>query len=337
MTIRFLCPSGHRLSVPDGSAGTKVRCARCKRTATVPEHSEVTEKPGSAPPPLPAKEKPAKQGPAKEETAKKKPPQPPPAVSKPVPPLPKPHADSTPDSGPKALSAPGEPATRVPGREAKPHKKRPSRRPSRGKSPSPAPPQQVHESPAGKSPSTETRRTRRKRTARKRRRRQGPRLMPPDVYRPDAGRITTLKWLAFFLALAVILSVGPVFFVEGQLDLQQAQWWARLVVLLAVIQGVYILWMLGTPDWASVWVVMLVFAGVAALYGMATAIALVTWAHEEIPLGMEAVRHSAGGWCGSVLLVMSLATYLCGRTATRWRRAAELELAGRGEPKRQSP
>ena len=46
-------------------------------------------------------------------------------------------------------------------------------------------------------------------------------------------------------------------------------------------------------------------------------------------LDMSEVRHSARAWCGSVWLVMSLATYVCGRVATRWRRVVELQMADR--------
>ena len=263
MTIRFPCPSGHRLSVPDEDAGTKVRCARCKKIAYVPPESELPPKSGAPPPPLPAKTKPTK--------SKTKP----------------------------AKAPPELPRTAAPVSRAEPKPKR----------------------------------RRRKRT-RQRRRRQGPPLMAPDTYVPDAGTITTVKWLAFFLGLAVLFSVAPVIYM-GQLNIEQSAWWARLVLLLAAIQCVYILWMLSAPDWASVWVVMLVFAGVATLYAVASAMVMSAWDAvsagdpETIPLGMEEVRRRAGVWCGAVVAVMALATYLCGRVSTKWRRTVELELAGR--------
>ncbi|OHB69164.1 MAG: hypothetical protein A2V70_21215 [Planctomycetes bacterium RBG_13_63_9] len=96
-----------------------------------------------------------------------------------------------------------------------------------------------------------------------------------------------------------------------------------------MVQIVYIAWMLNMPDWASVWVVMLVFAGVAAVYAVATALAIATPVDRPMPLGMGEVRHSARAWCTAVLLTMSLATYLCGRTSAKWRRTFELEMAGR--------
>ena len=137
-------------------------------------------------------------------------------------------------------------------------------------------------------------------------------MMPADVYIPDSGKLASVKWLALFLSLAVLFSVIPVAF-KMHLDVQNAPLWARLVLILAVVQAIYVAWMLNAPDWASVWVVMLVFAGVAALYGTAAAIAVATPLHESD-------------------LVMSLATYLCGRTSAKWRRAFELERGGGARP-----
>lgn len=155
--------------------------------------------------------------------------------------------------------------------------------------------------------------------------------MPPTVYEADEGRLQTVQWLAFFLGLVVLFSVAPAL---GHLNLYAAPGWARAVLLLAVLEAVYIAWMLATPDWASVWVVMLVFAFVSAAYGMATAIAIATPLDKPMPLGMGDLRESASQWCGSVMLLNSLATYLCGRTSAKWRRAFELEMAGRDKPTR---
>ncbi len=308
MTIRFLCPSGHSLSVPDASAGKKVRCARCKRTTYVPQRSTLPKpsalpgQPGSSPPPLPLKRKPDEAKSAKAEAG---------------PPAPAAETKAKPRRGPKAGSESSQPA--APSRRDT--RRRRQRRPQR-KDKEPATP--------GKEPSNSAAPPRQRKRTTPARARRGPALMPAGVYVPDVGKIMTVRWLAFFLALAVLFSLGPVI-VKMHLNLAGAPWWARLALLLAVVQAVYILWMLSAPDWASVWVVMLVFATVAALYGMATAIALATPAHEDILLDMEKVRYSAKAWCGAVLLVMSLATYLCGRTSAKWRRAVELETAGKGK------
>lgn len=126
----------------------------------------------------------------------------------------------------------------------------------------------------------------------------------------------------------MLFSVAPVLY-RLQVNLATAPGWARAVVLLAALQAVYIGWMLSAPDWSTAWVVMLVFAGVSALYAVATAMAIATPPDRAMPLGLGEVRYSARAWCASVLAVMSLCTYLVGRFSTRWRRSFEYEKAGR--------
>lgn len=160
-----------------------------------------------------------------------------------------------------------------------------------------------------------------------------PRLVPPNAYRPDADHVRTVKWLAVFLGLAVLFSLAPVVrFLY--LNPETAPGWARVVLLAAAVEAVFIAWMLAAPDWASVWVVMLVFAVVAAMYGMATAIAAATPPHQPLPLGLAEVRTTAASWSGAVMLVMALATYACGRLSAKWRRVYELT---HGKRARRSP
>ena len=147
---------------------------------------------------------------------------------------------------------------------------------------------------------------------------------PMTVYQADEGHVVTARWLAGLLALVVLFSLAPVA-AKMHFDLETAPGWARVVVLIAGLQFAYLAWMANRPDWSSLWVVMIVFAGVSTLYGAAMAVAFATLPHEPILLGMEGVRQSAGSWCGAILLVMALATYLAGRMAVRWHRSAELE------------
>ncbi|MFW5692796.1 MAG: hypothetical protein ACOCWL_01135 [Thermoguttaceae bacterium] len=161
------------------------------------------------------------------------------------------------------------------------------------------------------------------RTAKSKRRR-----LPRNTYRPDSGRIASVKWLAGILLAAVVFSVLPVVYVS-QVNLATASGWARAVVLLAALQAIYVGWMLSAPDWSTAWVVMLVFAGVSALYAVATAMVIATPPDRAMPLGLGEVRYSARAWCAAVLAVMSLCTYLAGRFSTRWHRSFEYETAGR--------
>ena len=150
--------------------------------------------------------------------------------------------------------------------------------------------------------------------------------LPSNAYRPDRGHIQTARWLGVILILLVTFTTIPV---ARHTDLETAPSWARIVLILAGIQAFYILWMVATPDWSSVWVVMLVFACSAAIYGTATAIAMATPLDKPLPLGLGDLRNAAPRWCGCVLLFMSLGTYLSGHTSAKWRRSFELEMAGR--------
>ncbi|MFH1923116.1 MAG: hypothetical protein ABIP48_24910 [Planctomycetota bacterium] len=152
------------------------------------------------------------------------------------------------------------------------------------------------------------------------------RLIPANCYRPDRGKIQSLRWLAFFLAVVVAFSTFPAW---DHLNLATAPDWARIVLLLAALEGFYILWMLATPDWASVWVVTLVFAFVAAVYAMATAIVVATPLGRPMPLDIGELHSLAPRWCASVLLLTALATYLSGHTTAKWRRSVELGTTGR--------
>jgi hypothetical protein len=155
--------------------------------------------------------------------------------------------------------------------------------------------------------------------------------MTPDVYQADQGHLETVKWLAVILGVVVAISAAPAVW---HVSLASTPGWARLALLLAAVQAIFIVWMLATPDWSSVWVVMLVFAFASALYGAATAIAMATPLDRPLPLDMGEVRSRASQWCGAVLLLTALATYLCGRTSARWQRTAELARAGRDRPRR---
>lgn len=145
---------------------------------------------------------------------------------------------------------------------------------------------------------------------------------------PDHGRITSVKWLATVLMSAVLFSLLPVAY-QMQWNLETAPGWVRVAILLAALQAVYVGWMLSAPDWSTAWVVMLVFAGVSAVYALATALAIATPPDKAMPLGLGDVRYTARAWCAAVLAVMALSTYLAGRFSTRWHRSFEYETAGR--------
>jgi len=166
-----------------------------------------------------------------------------------------------------------------------------------------------------------------RRRDRARRRKQ---LAAAHAYRPDRGNIQNVHWLAVVLGLAAAFAAAPAAWHHP--NLETAPGWARLVLLVAALEAVYIAWMAVTPDWSTVWVVMLVFAFAAAGYGAVAAIGYATPPDEPMPLGMGEVRGAVTRWSASVLLIHTLATYLCGRASMKWRRVFELETAGPRRP-----
>lgn len=369
MAIQFLCPSGHRLSAPESRAGRTVRCPACKQTAVVPypgAGKTAAEEPAQgAPAEASGSGKPPVLPPRPKLQAKPAPPKLKMAIPAPAPPVELPLAEPV---GPMPEPPLAEPAQKIAGGAAA-EIDRPLPKPPPPKAP-PAPPADppLAEPVAAPEAVPLTPRDRHRRDRRGRRRQQpelrpvaepsekqadgrkeapqpkpmrtmrprrrgwfhrGPKLMGSHVYQPDRGHLQTVRWLALILGAVVLFSIGPA---VVHLNLETAPGWARAVLLMAAVQVVFILWMLATPDWASVWVLMLVFGFVATLYAAGTAVALATPLDAPMPLGMGAIRTWAAAWFAAVLAVECLATYLCGRTATRWRHSFRLEMAGRGGP-----
>jgi hypothetical protein len=147
----------------------------------------------------------------------------------------------------------------------------------------------------------------------------GLRRLPVEFDQPDPQQVRTVVRLAVLLALAVILSLAPLVW-HKHLDPAAAPAWARVVLLAALMQSVYIAWMVNAPDRTSVWIVALVFTSVATAYALTMAVAMATPVDHPLMLGLGEVRHTAMPWCGAMVAVMAAAAYRCGSTSKRWYR-----------------
>lgn len=156
----------------------------------------------------------------------------------------------------------------------------------------------------------------------------GPKLMPPGTYLPERRRVATVRWFGAGLFLLIFIMLVPALWVT-HLNLATGPDWARGAILLAVIQIFFVSWMMNMPDWTSLWVVMLVFAASATIYGAVTAMVVVTPGNQPAPLDLEIYRNMAKRWCAAMVLLNSLATYLCGYISVRWRRAVQATYATR--------
>jgi len=138
------------------------------------------------------------------------------------------------------------------------------------------------------------------------------------VYRADAKQIEMVYWLAAILLFAVVFGAAPAL---RHWQLAEAPVWARIVLLVAAAQLVYIAWLVLMPDWSTIWVGMVLFALVGAGYGASMALVGSMPQGKLPPMGLAGAGSSAAAWCGANVLVMGLLSFACGRLATKWRRS----------------
>ena len=149
-----------------------------------------------------------------------------------------------------------------------------------------------------------------------------------DIYRPDAGKLQNVHLIACGMALAALFAAAPAL---RHINLAAAPDWARLVLLISAVQLAYVAWMVTLPDWSSVWVVMLVYAVVTALYCAGMALFMYTPADSPLALELdERARYSASGWCAAVVLLTGMMTFVAGRASAGWRRKYEMARRRRG-------
>ena len=124
------------------------------------------------------------------------------------------------------------------------------------------------------------------------------------------------RWLAAGLALLALFQLAPIF---RQSSFAGAPEWTRIVVFICALELAYAIWVACLPDWSTVRVLMLVTASVAALYALALSMAALTPRTAPIILGLGDVRDEARLWCGAVLALTCLLSYLCGHISFTWR------------------
>src|SRR4051794_13591482 len=101
--------------------------------------------------------------------------------------------------------------------------------------------------------------------------------------RITAEQQTSARRLSLGLLLVCVVSALPAL---PHVNLAAAPHWARLVLLVVLLQSAYTLWMLTAPDWSSLWVAMIAFSIGAAVYGMGLAISLASRADQIMALGL---------------------------------------------------
>jgi flagellar motor component MotA len=90
---------------------------------------------------------------------------------------------------------------------------------------------------------------------------------------------------------------------------------------ITLVELAYVVWMVTVPDWSTVWTAMIVFALVAAVYGAALALTVMTPRTTAMLFDLDENRDAARLWCASVVVVTSLMTYVTGTIGYKWRKA----------------
>jgi hypothetical protein len=121
---------------------------------------------------------------------------------------------------------------------------------------------------------------------------------------------------ALGILLLALLQTAPAI---KHLDLATAPPWARVSILLALLEAAYAAWIVLAPDWSTMRVAMFVAAGVATLYGAALGASLLTPRFAPAPLDMQEAPGGASLWCATILCGALSLAYACGRLSHRWR------------------
>ncbi len=151
----------------------------------------------------------------------------------------------------------------------------------------------------------------------------------PGVLGPDRGSAARTRstnsppWgVAAGLLIVIAYSTLPAL---GHLRDVPMPTWARAVFGMALLQTVFVVWMLTVRHWAAMVVVTLSFALASTAYAVFAWFAMSMAMVALIPRGTE---FRAAVWSATVLAVYLVTTYLCGVAARSWRREAIDEFTG---------
>lgn len=137
-------------------------------------------------------------------------------------------------------------------------------------------------------------------------------------YRADASSRSTAYALAAIIVVVAILGVVPA---ARAAQVAPDPAWKHVVWALTALEMLYALWLASLPDWSTAWLGMIFTAGIAALYGAGLALVVSTPFTQPLVLGLTAVRNTAGGWCAANVLLWGILCYALGRFATGWKRS----------------
>lgn len=302
MAIRFICPQGHQLTVPEERAGMRGTCPRCKCRVVVPMQDDVPanvslSKDRSAWEEAQFEDKAKTKGdsgvaiPVDDDVAMAE-------LAEPMSPADfaaknKPASKSTLREAPTdQLLEPLSPADFAKGTAPAdlPPVQPPAAQPSAAKV---DPPVAVHESRDGRG------------------------------FRLDAGNLRGVYiWALVEVAITLLMALPAL----EHLGLSGAPLWAWVVLLLVLLQSAYAMWVVALPDWSTVWFGSLMFGLTSATH--LTALVLSVILPQGNFLGLPSGSWATPVWCTLVTIVTAAMAYGCVRISRPWRVAYEAYKAG---------
>jgi hypothetical protein len=163
-------------------------------------------------------------------------------------------------------------------------------------------------------------------------------------YQAEPSRRGTVYQLAAAMILASLFSATPAVSDIAEhlrsVDSPGVARWACLLLLAAIIQFSYTIYMVQLPDWSTVWVVSLTTLFFAFIYAMLVAVLIMGQPQSHIVqlLGLQDQLHGnrAAGWCAIMVSLTSLLAYAAGRISVRWHQACQI-LASSGSLTQRKP
>ena len=153
---------------------------------------------------------------------------------------------------------------------------------------------------------------------------------PKIGYRADRGRRETVYFLSAEIVALALFSLYPAVL---HFQFPGTPSWVMAMMLIALVQIAYSVWLALAPDWCSLWVTMLALAGIAAIYATAMAVLIGVQPGAETIFDLGELKQLEGRraalWCTIVVLLSLLLAYLCGRASHRWHRSYRMAFKDR--------
>lgn len=138
--------------------------------------------------------------------------------------------------------------------------------------------------------------------------------------------------LATCVVIASLFSMGPAIWdVVEYLSIPDATFiarWAILLVMVAVIQIGYAIYLIQLPDWSTVWMVTLAWLATATGYAMGLGLTLISGNNSVVVQALQLGDKLDGGraslWCLCMMSVAILLAFFAGRLSVRWRSTEQL-------------